>query len=262
MKHYFLMIVALFVGLISTTSQAATTEIGVVVMHGKGGSPHGWVDKLEEALLAEGFQVANIEMPWSRRRGYDVDMNGGVEEISNALNAMRAKGAQKVFVAGHSQGGLFALHYAGLHSVDGVIPVAPGGQVDAGNFTMNLSSHVAKAKSMVGEGRGNDTAAFADFEGSRGADPITTTAAIYLDWFNPYGAHTTRVFRKVKKGTPVLYVAPRRDYPGLAKSKGENFGWLPSHKKTRMYEPDTDHMNSPGNAAPEIIRWINDVAGN
>ena len=120
-------------------------------------------------------------------------------------------GKNTVFVARHIRGGIFALHYAGQHSVDGVIPIAPGGQVDARSFIDNLSSHVGNAKSMVSEGRGNERATFADFEGSRGTNPITTTAAIYLDWFDPYGAHTTGVFRKVMKGTPVLHVAPRRD---------------------------------------------------
>jgi pimeloyl-ACP methyl ester carboxylesterase len=240
---------------------ASASEVGVVVMHGKGGQPGKYVDQLASAFERAGFQVANLEMPWSGRRQYDVSMSGGVDEITQALDAMRAKGARKVFVAGHSQGGLFALHYAGLHRVDGVLPIAPGGQVDVPSFVDKLSSHVEKARQMVDEGRGGEKAAFADFEGSRGTNVITTTAAIYLDWFDPKGAHTTVAYKRVKEGTPVLYVAPVRDYPGLIKSKHQNFGGLPPHPKTRMYEPDSEHLNAPAAAAEEAIMWIRQISG-
>jgi pimeloyl-ACP methyl ester carboxylesterase len=174
---------------------------------------------------------------------------------------MRANGARKVFVAGHSQGGLFAVYYGGLHQVDGLIPIAPGGQVDAGSFVNALGQHVATARQMVDEGRGEEKAAFGDYEGSRGTSAVTTTAAIYFAWFNPNGAHTSRAFRNVKAGTPVLYVAPKRDYPGLARSRQENYGRLPSHPRTRMVEPDSDHLNAPGASAEEVVRWIREVAG-
>lgn len=263
LRNSVVFLLAVVFSLLSPSLQAApsASEIGVVVMHGKGGRPGKFVDVLASALEKEGFQVANLEMPWSGSRHYDVDMNGAVDEITRALDAMRAKGVQKVFVAGHSQGGLFALHYGGLHKVDGIIAIAPGGQVDANAYVSALGKYVAEARRMVNEGRGNEKAAFGDYEGSRGATTVTTTAAIYLDWFDPNGAHTSRVFKNVMPGTPVLYVAPKRDYPSLVKSKYDNFGALPPNPQTRMYEPDADHLNSPGAAAPEIILWIRQNAG-
>src|SRR5512139_1189106 len=74
-------------------AQVQATEIGVVVMHGKGGNPGKFVDGLARALEQEGFRVANLEMPWSGARQYDVDMNRAANEITAALDAMRAKGA-------------------------------------------------------------------------------------------------------------------------------------------------------------------------
>lgn len=59
----------------------------------------------------------------------------------------------------------------------------------------------------------------------------------------------------------MLYVAPKRDYPGLVKSKHENFAALLPHPQTRMYEPDSDHLNAPGAAAAEVILWIRQIAG-
>lgn len=260
---YLTLLLTLAASLISFPIQAQVqaTEIGVVVMHGKGGNPGKYVDKLAQALEQEGFRVANLEMPWSGSRQYDVDMNSAANEVTAALEAMRAQGARKVFVSGHSQGGLFALYYGGQHEVDGLIPIAPGGQVDAQVFLNALGPSVAEARSLVASGSGEEKASFRDFEGSRGTNPVTTTAAIYLNWFDPNGAHTTRVFNKVKPGTPVLYVAPKRDYPGLIASKQANFSALPANPQTRLYEPDTDHLNAPTAAAQEIINWIKQIAG-
>jgi dienelactone hydrolase len=244
------------------SAQAAPSEIGVVVMHGKAGSPERHVDGLASELRQAGFQVANIEMPWSGNRHYDVDINGAVNEITAALDAMRAKGAKKLFVAGHSQGGLFALLYAGRQQVDGAIAIAPGGNHGAETYRNALGGQVGMAKGMIDAGRGNETERFADYEGSKGTYPVVASAAIYYDWFNPDGVHNTDyAASRVKGGTPVLYVAPTGDYPPLKKNRQANFNALPPHPQTRLYEPNSDHQGSPSAAAAEIVRWINQVAG-
>jgi hypothetical protein len=115
---------------------------------------------------------------------------------------------------------------------------------------------------MVDAGHGDEKAVFSDYEGSRGTTPVTTTAAIYLSWFDPAGAHTTRIFKNVRAGIPVLFIAPTRDYPGLSQSKHANFSALPRHAMTRMFEPESSHLNAPSAAKEEIIRWIDEVAGN
>lgn len=243
-------------------AQASASEIAVVVMHGKGGNPGKHVAGLAQALEKEGFQVANLEMPWSGRRQYDADMQGAVNEIAAALNAMRAKGAKKLFVAGHSQGGLNALHYGTQQTADGLIAIAPGGNHGTANFQKALGEHVSTAKNMIEAGKGNEKADFADYEGSKGSFPISTTATIYYDWFNPDSAHNmSSVAPKVKSGVPVLYVAPTRDYPSLKQQRQSNFSALPGHPLTRLYEPESGHLDAPAAAAAEIIRWINEVAG-
>lgn len=243
-------------------AQSPASEIGVVVMHGKSGSPAKWVNELALALEMEGFHVASLEMPWSKNRQYDVNMQGSASEITAALNAMRAKGAKKTFVAGHSQGGLNALLYGGLEKVDGLIAIAPGGSHGAKSFTKALGNHVNKAKDMIEEGRGHEKEEFADYEGSKGTFPIIATATNYYDWFNPSGSHNMDyASRNVKSGIPVLYIAPTSDYPALKKQTQPSFGALPSHGLTRLYEPETDHLNAPGASTSEIIRWINEVAG-
>lgn len=238
----------------------AAQEIGIVVMHGKGGSPGRYVNLLAEALEKEGFLVANLEMPWSASRHYDVDLDAAVGEVTRALDALRAKGAKKLFVSGHSQGGVFALLYAGRHKVDGVAAIVPGGTVDVTVYLNALGAHVARARQMVAEGRGAEMAEFADYEGSRGTSPVRTKASSYLGWFDPNGAFTNRIFGQILPGVPTLFVAATRDYPGLIKMRARNFGAIPPHALKRMPEVDSDHINAPAAAAPEVIRWVREVA--
>lgn len=246
---------------VSVQAQTPAADIGIVAMHGKGGSPDKHVNTLAQALRDEGYQVASLDMPWSARRQYDVDMNAAVNEITTALDAMRARGAKKLFVAGHSQGGLFTLYYGGRQIVDGLIAIAPGGNHGAPDFRNALGAPVGNAKAMIDAGRGGEKAVFADFEGAKGAYPITTTAAVYYDWFNPDGPHNmSTVVRQIKSGIPVLYVAPTRDYPALAKSRQANFAALPAHELSRLYEPESSHIEAPTAASREIIRWIGQVA--
>lgn len=237
----------------------AAPVVGVVVLHGKSGGPKT-VQDLASALKARGMLVETPEMPWSGRRSYDVDLKTGVDEVSKALDALRAKGATRLFVAGHSQGALFAVLFAGHHPVDGVIAIAPGGMVDTPGFVRHLADHVANAKRMRDEGRGADTAGFADFEGRRRTTPVQASAANYLSWFDPQGEHTTRAFGRVKAGVPVLYVAPTDDTPVLRPLAGPNFSALPEHPRKRLLEPNADHMGAPAAAAQDIAAWIAEVA--
>lgn len=265
MKSRFAWMALLSLALLFLTSSALRAEmpaaqIGIVVMHGKGGSPGRFVNGLAEALERDGFLVANLEMPWSGRRGYDVELDAAVGEVSRALDALRARGAKRVFVSGHSQGGLFALLYGGRQPVDGVVAIVPGGAVDNRVYLDSIGSHVATARRMLAEGRGGEKAGFADYEGSRGTSPVTTTAASYLSWFDPNGAHTNRVFGGVMAGVPVLFVAATRDYPGLLRVQDASFRAIPAHPLKRMAQVDADHLNAPAAAAPEMARWVREVA--
>src|SRR5690348_2471343 len=116
LSHISLALVILFASVFhSAEAQSPQTKIGIVIMHGKGGSPTRLVADLASFLEDKGYLVANIEMPWSGRRQYDVDVAGAEKEVESALAGLRGKGAKKLFVAGHSQGGLFALHCGGRH---------------------------------------------------------------------------------------------------------------------------------------------------
>ena len=63
-------LVALLSALVGHSVFAASSEIGVVLMHGKWGSSQSMLP-LARDLESRGYLVSNAEMPWSGRRLYD-----------------------------------------------------------------------------------------------------------------------------------------------------------------------------------------------
>jgi pimeloyl-ACP methyl ester carboxylesterase len=243
------------------SSLAQNEPIGMVVMHGKGGSPTRHVAALATALERRGFLVANLEMPWSGSRNYDVSVTRAEEEVEAAVAALRARGAKKVFVAGHSQGGLFALHVAGKLVVDGAVAIAPGGNVASAVFREKLGDSLERARLLVAQGKGNEPARLEDYEASRGSYSLVTLPAVYVTWFDPEGAmNMTRAARAANPEVPILWIVPKRDYPGLLKTTPAVFRTLPANPFTRFYEPDADHLGAPSASAQEIERWAREVA--
>ncbi|MBI2312296.1 MAG: alpha/beta hydrolase [Betaproteobacteria bacterium] len=245
----------------AAAAQTPPSAIGIVVMHGKGGSPAKFVSDLASGLEQKGILVANIEMPWSGRRDYDVSVSVAEKEIQSAFEGLRGKGAKKLFVAGHSQGGLFALYYGSAHPVNGIIAIAPGGSVNSPVYREKLGESVERARKLVAEGKGEEKTRFMDYEGSRGVYPITTTPAAYLSWFDPDGAmNQMKAHKAMSPQMPVLYIVPKNDYPGLLRVKQMMFDALPKNPLTRLYEPDSSHLEAPSASREEIARWAAEVA--
>ena len=241
---------------------AQAERMGIVIMHGKGGSPTGLVAGLAGTLERGGYIVASPEMPWSGRRNYDVTTARAVEEVEAAVAGLRSKGAKKVFIAGHSQGGAFATHIAGKVIVDGIIVIAPGGNVDHFFFRGKVSDSVSRARKLVADGKGNDPATLDDFEGARGTYQVVAAPAVYLTWFDPEGAmNMDQAARAANPAIPILWIVPRGELPGLRKTNIPMFRSLPANPLTKLYEPDSDHRGAPSASADEIARWTKEVAG-
>jgi len=245
---------------IAAGPSAVSPTIGVAIMHGKGGLPTRHVAELETFLVEKNFLVANLEMPWSGRRDYDVDVAAAEAELKTALEALRGKGAEKLFVAGHSQGGMFALYFAGRNLVDGAIAIAPGGYADGPLTRQKLAESVDAARQLIVAGKASEKARLLDFEGAKGTYPIIVKPDIYLTWFDPEGAMTTETsIKKMAAQIPVLFIVPTNDHPGLLRVKQPLFDALPKHPQTRLYEPRADHLGAPSASCEEIDRWIREV---
>ena len=256
-----LMILALALFASPVSAQNAPV-IGIVVMHGKGGSPGGLVKAMSDGLQTKGLRVSSLEMPWSGQRKYDSDVAAAEQQVLAAIKALRDGGAQKLFVAGHSQGAVFGLHFASRHPLDGLIIIAPGGNVGTTFYQQQIGASVSRARRMVADGKGNERADFDEFEGGRGNWTVNTTAATYLSWFEPEGAmNQMKSSAALPKTLPVLHVAPTSDYPALLRAKQEMFDAIPANPLKRLYEPAADHRTAPTAAVDEIVRWTREVAG-
>lgn len=245
--------------LLPFAARAEAPRSGIVLMHGKSGAPTSrQIGGLAAALADKGLRVANLEMPWSGRRDYDATTAEADRQIDAALADLRAQGAQRLFVAGHSMGGVFALHYGATHELDGVICIAPGGSVAAPGYAERIAGALAEARRLVAEGKGQESARLMDYEGSKGSYPLVTTPAHYLDWFDPAGAMNLEQSARTVK-VPVLWLVAQRDYPALRKSNPRLFQLFPPNPLHRMVEPDTDHHGAPGASVDLIVDWIGAV---
>lgn len=253
--------IALLLLLVLHAGQAAAqSAIGFVVLHGKGGRPEGLTAPLAASLQQQGMLVISPEMPWSGNRKYDTDVAAAETQVSEAIRGLRQRGASKVFLAGHSQGAVFGLHYASKHPLDGLVLIAPGGNVATNFYRQKVSPSVSKARSLVADGKGNEPGEFEEYEGDKGFWTVRTTAASYLSWFDPEGAmNQTKSSRALPKTLPVLHVAPTSDYPALLRAKQEMYGALATPLK-RLHEPSSDHRNAPRDSAAEISRWAAEIA--
>jgi esterase/lipase len=140
---------------------AAPSEVGVVLMHGKWGSPQS-MSSLARELESKGYLVSNAEMAWSGRRLYDVDYPTALKEIEQEVQQLRAKGAKRVVVAGQSMGSNAAVAYASSgFDLDGLVVLSPG-HFPEGGMGKRLRSSYERAQSMVAANRGADSDSFED----------------------------------------------------------------------------------------------------
>jgi hypothetical protein len=84
----------------------AAEKWGVLVMHGKspGSANDPSVDSLIAKLQAAGTVTLKPDMPWSRTRYLDKPLDGALAEIEGHVQALRAKGATRIALAGQQQG--------------------------------------------------------------------------------------------------------------------------------------------------------------
>ena len=236
---------------------ADNANVGVVVMHGKWGSPQRLVNGLADALQREGFLVANPEMPWSGRRYYDKSIDGADAEIDAEVAQLRDKGAKQIFIVGHSLGAAYALHYASRTAVNGVAAIAPGHIPEGRRFTEMYVDDVNKARALAAAGKGDEMIWFQDLNTGNRRSNLKASAATFLSYFDPAGPlNMARNAQSIKPGTPVLWAVPKQEEQPLRDFVVRFYEKLPPNPGNKFAEPDSDHLQAPTVATAEIINWI------
>jgi pimeloyl-ACP methyl ester carboxylesterase len=235
----------------------AAGDVAAIVMHGKWGTPNGPISAVSQALQREGYIVVTPEMPWSRRRPYDRTVEETDTNIDAEIAKLRAAGAKHVFLVGHSLGAAYALHYAARAEVTGAIAIAPAHRPENARFAEWFRDDGRKARELVAAGRPGEIVAFTDLNSGGRRDRLSTTASAFVSYFDPAGPlNMGRNVSSLKPSTPVLWLVPAREEPGLRQGGFALYKQLPAHPATRLVEPESDHLNAPAASAAAIVEWI------
>lgn len=240
------------------TASAADAKVGVVILHGKLAPPNNRViNPLTNALESEGFYVSNPEMPWSKSRQYDKDYAGAIAELEEAVAALKKKGAEKIFVAGHSFGANIVLNYATLSKVNGVLALSPGQIPQHPDFAKYTKEDLDNAKKLIGEGKGDETKRFSDVDLNKGAFLSVMSPKVYVSYFDPNGsANMETSAGAIKPGTPLLVVTGTRELAPLKEVAEKIFARAPSHPASKNLVINSTHVDVPADGVREIVAWI------
>ncbi len=236
-----------------------TGTIGVVLMHGKRGTPRGSIRKLGDYLKRQGFKVQTPEMPWSKSRHYDRTFEEAMEEIDHAVERLRNNGATHIAVGGQSQGSTASLGYGARRSgLAGIIVIAGGG--DPYQLYQwkkkKFGASVEKARQMVAAGKGDERAKFADAKKGR-VVTARTTARIYLSYFDPKGpAFMPRNAAELQGGAPLLWIYGRDDPLRKTNDPDYAFAKAPTNPLNAYVVIVSGHLDAPEKGRQVVGRWL------
>ena len=252
------LLLALVVMTVFLSSSAFAADIGVVFLHPKWGTtnPKSPIGPLIAAMEKAGYLVEFPEMPWSRERAYDRDVDGAMSEIDAAVKRLKDKGAKRIVVGGQSMGANAAMIYgARRDGLAGVMAVSPGHTPEIAGYRSSLKGDVERAQKLIADGKGDARDYF--YDNNQGKEQkLPSTAKIYLSWFDPNGA---AVFPKsaaeLKPGTALLWIVGDDD-PMAKRGEGYAYAQAPANPKSAYKVVGGGHFDAGGKAASEIIAWL------
>lgn len=252
-----LLVVALSAFAAATAAPAWALEpatTGVILLHGKWGNA-GQMSRLAEELREAGFIVERPEMAWSGARLFDRDFDSALSELDAVADRLRAKGANCIVLAGHSLGGDGALAYSTRVPPAALVLFAPAHFPEGSAFQDKAADSVAKARAMVAEGRGAETAGFVSLNSGDRSRPIQARAADYLSYYAPDGSAAMSRRAPLLGATPILWIAPTQD-PATGQFERLVLPRVPPTARIERVDIASNHMDAPDRGAAKAIEWL------
>jgi dienelactone hydrolase len=248
----------------SAWAQAGAKNVGIVLLHGKWGSPLGNIKGLADALKANGYEVTAPFMPWSTKRAYDVPYQDALNELDQIVKKYRAAGLSRVYMVGTSFGANGSIAYAayGQHPIDGVIAIAPGHLVDHPvSWPKLYGKKLAMANELIKAGKGDELETFTDSNGGKMRD-FSMKASVFVSYFGPQGMGSMSLASKrVKQPIPlVILLGGPHDY-AASLGKGHIFNNWPAHPKSVYTTLEgAEHFTAPDFAIDTVLKWLDEQA--
>jgi pimeloyl-ACP methyl ester carboxylesterase len=236
----------------------AADKIGIILMHGEQGAPGRLINGLGTKLEKAGYLVSRPDMCWSARRSYEADFHACLATVDDAIVKLHNLGATKIVVGGFSLGGAAAIAYGAAHpDLLGVFALAPAHDAEAMTELPGVKDSVAKAQSLVGQGKGDEEGTFEDVAiGPSGPylNEIATTPAIYLSFFGA-GSDVNIPKSVAKLAIPLLWVAGRGD-PTQGGGEAYAFAKAKENKASRYVTVDGGHNGTPDASGDALTGWL------
>ncbi len=236
---------------------ATENKVGVVLIHGKWGSPSQF-NSLAKSMREKGYMVLAPLMPWSKVRGYDVDYAAALEMVTSTIQELRKSGSTLIVLAGHSKGANAAIAYTayGREKIDAVIAIAPGHMPEIARYHESIQSSLNKAKEMIEGGKGDSRALFTHRNNGRYAD-ITMTASTYFSYYDPEGMASMPLSTgKITPGIPLAWILAGTTDVLYDKGRDYVFEKWPHHPLNKYLVLNSNHMEAPADAKEEVLQWI------
>ncbi len=235
---------------------------GIVYLHGKAGWPGALDGGILSALEEEGALVAKPEMPWSFDRRYAATYDQAMAEIDAVVAGLKAKGARRIVVIGHSLGANAAIGYAARHpDLAGVVALAPGHLPEDDPMRGFVSDGVARAKQLIADGKGDVPQSFPDM--AQGIPLIAhATPRVYLSMFDPDGPavipKNAAAIGAERPPVPLLWVVGKLD---PIDRRGPEYAYEAGAKnpKSKYIEVFAGHLTTPLAAHKQVVEWINSL---
>ncbi|HYD05960.1 MAG TPA: alpha/beta hydrolase, partial [Reyranella sp.] len=226
-------------------------RLGVILLHGKLGDPlerRTGLDALALNLHAAGHMIALPSMPWSDQGWLTIDRDvpASLGLIDRLATQMRAQGAGRIVLVGHSLGADVALAYAvSRRNVAGLVMTAPGHTPAAlAERDAATRSALERARAMVANGRGDDR-----FLGPDRAEDtsltLNTRAGVYLSWMDPQGlAEMSVQAPRLPASIPLLMVVGEKD-PIAGRAEGMLYKPAAKNPYSKYATNGASHVETP-----------------
>lgn len=236
----------------------AQEKVGVVLMHGKMGSAsdRSPVGGLANYLRDKDIIVLAPDMPWSGDREFDKSYEDSMLEIDSIVKKLKAQGATKIVVGGHSIGANAAIGYGSRRNgLAGILAIAPGHVPELAGYQRRIDNDWQRAQAMVDAGKGKEKEDFKDRNQGSNSE-IEMTAEIYLSWFDPEGPAVmpNNIF-EIKPNTPLMWIIGENDRM-YDRGPDYAFSQAPEHPKNSYTVVDGGHKDTPETGRKQILNWL------